>query len=139
MASASGIEQAATSGDAPHKSRGVGGGPRLAIVGVVSPDPELLPLRAARLIAEADSIVFDESVAAAVLDLAPARARRAPISRALGTAEVERILLSELRAAKAVVLLRGEEPLLAGDTAEELEFLRRRGFEPVLVPAARGE
>ena len=48
-------------------------------------------------------------------------------------------MVSEVRMAKAVVLLRAEEPLLAADTAEELEFLRRRGFEPVLVPAAGPE
>lgn len=127
------IEQAAQAASA-HA-----GAPRVAIVGVASSDPDLLSLRAARLIRLADSIAFDDRVGPAILALASTVARRVRIPQGLDAAEVERILVSELRMAKAVVLLRAEEPLLAADTAEELEFLRRRGFEPVRVPAAGPE
>lgn len=110
---------------------------RVAIVGAGPGDPELLTLRAARLIAEADDLVVDALVPAAVYRGSPARvlyvgkrAGRPSISQR----EIEAILVRLARAGRRVVRLKGGDPCLFGRGGEEMRALEAAGIAYELVP-----
>lgn len=88
---------------------------RLSVVGTGPGDPELVTVRAARLLAEADVVLHDDSAAEAVLALAPVAALRVAVGdldRGLdgGEAErtsVEQAVVDHVRAGASVVVLTG--------------------------------
>jgi uroporphyrin-III C-methyltransferase/precorrin-2 dehydrogenase/sirohydrochlorin ferrochelatase len=111
------------------------------IVGAGPGDPDLLTLRAAQLLQEADVILHDALVPPAIL----ARARRdaefvAVGKRAghpgagLGQREIEAELVRRVRAGQAVVRLKAGDPFVFGRGAEEVDALRAAGLPFSVVP-----
>jgi uroporphyrin-III C-methyltransferase/precorrin-2 dehydrogenase/sirohydrochlorin ferrochelatase len=112
---------------------------RVALVGAGPGDPELLTLKAHRLLQEADVIVHDRLVASVVLDLARREARRIAVGKARGAhslpqAEINRLLANEARAGNRVVRLKGGDPFIFGRGGEELDHLEREGIAVEVVP-----
>ncbi|RMH48313.1 MAG: uroporphyrinogen-III C-methyltransferase [Alphaproteobacteria bacterium] len=109
------------------------------LVGAGPGDPELLTLRAARLIAGADAVVHDRLVSAEVLALAPPRARMIPVGKAAGHHSVPQERINEILAELAlegldVVRLKGGDPFLFGRGSEEAAYLRARGIAVDVCP-----
>ena len=112
---------------------------RVALVGAGPGDPELLTLKAHRLLQEADVIIHDRLVAPAVLDLARRDARRIAVGKARGhhslpQPEINRLLAREAQAGNRVVRLKGGDPFIFGRGGEELEHLEREGIAVEIVP-----
>jgi uroporphyrin-III C-methyltransferase/precorrin-2 dehydrogenase/sirohydrochlorin ferrochelatase len=112
---------------------------RVALVGAGPGDPELLTLKAHRLLQEADVNIYDRLVAPAVLDLARREARRIAVGKARGAhslpqAEINRLMASEARAGNRVVRLKGGDPFIFGRGGEELDHLEREGILVEIVP-----
>lgn len=108
------------------------------LVGAGPGDPELLTLRAHRLLTEAEVVVHDRLVEPAVLALATG-ARLIDVGKAPGgprssQADINRLLIEEGRRHDPVVRLKGGDPYLFGRGAEEAADLRTAGLDVEVVP-----
>lgn len=111
---------------------------RVYLVGAGPGAPDLLTLRAARLLAEADLVLHDALVHPDTLALA-GRARLVDVgkrSQARSTDQrfICRYLVSAARQYQTVVRLKGGDPMLFGRAQEELDALHDAGIEVEVVP-----
>ena len=109
------------------------------LVGAGPGDPELLTLRGARLVAGADVVVYDNLVAPAIIDLAPAAAERIYVGKkaadhTLRQDEINALLVRQAQAGKRVVRLKGGDPFIFGRGGEEMEDLLKAGITVEVVP-----
>jgi uroporphyrin-III C-methyltransferase len=109
------------------------------LVGAGPGDPDLLTLRAARLLEHAALIVHDGLVDRAILALAGPQAELVSVakSRARHTLPQEAInalLVREALAGRDVVRLKGGDPLVFGRGGEEAEACRAAGVPVEIVP-----
>jgi uroporphyrin-III C-methyltransferase len=109
------------------------------LVGAGPGDPDLLTLKAARLIGSADAIVYDHLVGEGVRALFPAAARQVYVGKkaakhTLKQEEINHLLVDLAREGLAVVRLKGGDPFIFGRGGEELEVLHAAGIPFEVVP-----
>ena len=110
----------------------------VAIVGAGPGDPELLTLKAARLIALADVVLYDRLVSPQILAMAPAAAELIDVGKRPGGSHTQDVLNDLLVAVatpgRRVVRLKGGDPFVFGRGGEEVEVLARHGISFEIVP-----
>ena len=121
-----------------HGTQGKGAG-KVWLVGAGPGDPELLTLKAARLLASAEAVVFDHLVGDAILALIPPGARRVYAGKeagnhALPQSEINRLLVDLAAEGLQVVRLKGGDPFIFGRGGEEMQALRLAGHACEIVP-----
>lgn len=109
------------------------------IVGAGPGDPDLLTLKAFRLIQEADVILYDRLVSDEILNLARRDADRiyvgkAKANHAVPQEEIEARMIALAREGKMVVRLKGGDPFVFGRGGEELDALRAAGISAIVTP-----
>jgi uroporphyrin-III C-methyltransferase/precorrin-2 dehydrogenase/sirohydrochlorin ferrochelatase len=109
------------------------------IVGAGPGDPELLTLKALRVLQDADVIIHDRLVPDAILDRARRDARRLYVGKAraehsVPQDQIEALMIEEARQGHRVVRLKGGDPFVFGRGGEELEAMRRAGVPVFVVP-----
>ena len=109
------------------------------IVGAGPGDPELLTLKALRLIQEADIVYFDRLVSEEILSLIRRDADRVPVGKSKGDHSVPQetiheLLIASAQEGKRVVRLKGGDPFIFGRGGEELEAVRAAGVAATVVP-----
>ena len=111
---------------------------KVYLVGAGPGAPDLLTLRAARLLAEADVVLHDALVHPETLALA-ARAEKIAVGKRCGRHSsaqrfINKRLVDAARANRIVVRLKGGDPMLFGRAQEEIAALEKAGIEYEVVP-----
>ncbi len=112
---------------------------RVFLVGAGPGDPDLLTLRAARLIMQAALIVHDGLVDPAILEMARPSARLVSVAKSrsrhtMPQEEINALLVREALAGSDVVRLKGGDPFIFGRGGEEAEACRAANVPMEVVP-----
>ena len=107
------------------------------LVGAGPGAPDLLTVRAARLLGEADAVFHDALVPGSILALV--KGRKVAVGKRSGrhsTAQhfINKQLLDAARAHRSVVRLKGGDPMLFGRAQEEIDYLAKNGVVVEIVP-----
>ena len=118
----------------------------VVLVGAGPGDPELLTLKAVRVLQSADVVLYDELVAPAVLDVARREARKMLVGKtgyrpSCRQDDINTLMVSLAKQGKRVVRLKGGDPSVFGRAGEEITAARAAGIPVEIVPgvtAAQG-
>jgi uroporphyrinogen III methyltransferase/synthase len=112
---------------------------KVFLVGAGPGDPELITVKAKRLLEQADAVLYDHLAPRELLDLAPASAERIYVGKkksehALTQEEICALLVDRGKRGLTVVRLKGGDPFLFGRGGEEAEALHDAGIPFEVVP-----
>src|SRR5216683_5301527 len=112
---------------------------KVYLVGAGPGDPDMLTLKAARLLAGANVVLHDALVSDAVLAMISPAAEIINVGKRAGHKlltqdEINALLVSYGRTPRTVVRLKGGDPSIFGRAGEEIEALRKAGIEYEIVP-----
>jgi uroporphyrin-III C-methyltransferase len=112
---------------------------KVYLVGAGPGDPELLTLKALRLLRTADAVLHDDLVAPEILNLIPPAAQVHNVGKRCGEKkilqqEIHFLMIALANSGLRVVRLKSGDPLIFGRAGEEMEALRRAGIAYEVVP-----
>ena len=112
---------------------------RVALVGAGPGDPELLTLKAARLLMNAEIVLHDSLVDKRIIAIANSQAHIIDVGKRCGRHSATQeticgILVQKARAGYRVVRLKGGDPMIFGRASEEMEALREAGIGFDVIP-----
>jgi len=112
---------------------------KVFLVGAGPGDPDLLTVRALRLLQTADAVLYDELVSREILKLIPATAQLHNVGKRCGKKKIQQEEINFLMIALAdaglrVIRLKSGDPLIFGRAGEEIEALRKAHVAYEIVP-----
>jgi uroporphyrin-III C-methyltransferase len=113
--------------------------PRIHLVGAGPGDPDLLTIKAWRLLRDAEVVVHDRLVSRAILDGIPTHAALIDVGKTPGhhpfpQDKINTMLVDLAWSGRRVVRLKGGDPFIFGRGGEEVEYLTRHGVVCDIVP-----
>lgn len=111
----------------------------VALVGAGPGDPELLTLKALRVLQSADILLYDDLVSPAIVDMARREAHKIPVGKrgyrpSCKQDYIVALMLAYAEAGKRVVRLKGGDPMIFGRANEEISALQQAGIPVEVVP-----
>jgi uroporphyrin-III C-methyltransferase len=112
---------------------------KVYLVGAGPGDPELLTVKALRVLQTADAVLHDDLISPEILRLIPPTAQIQNVGKRAGAKKITQEEINFLMAALAdsglrVVRLKSGDPLIFGRAGEEIESLRRANIPYEIVP-----
>ena len=112
---------------------------KVFLVGAGPGDPDLLTIKAVRVLQSAGIILHDDLVPAAILSLAAAEAEVINVGKRCGQKsitqeQIQALMIGYARAGHSVVRLKSGDPLIFGRAAEEMAALAEAGVPFEVVP-----
>jgi uroporphyrin-III C-methyltransferase len=112
---------------------------KVYLVGAGPGDPELLTLKAARVLKQADVVLHDDLVGEQILRLAAAHAQVRNVGKRCGKKnisqeEINFLMVTLAASGSQVIRLKGGDPLIFGRVGEEIAALRKANIEFEIVP-----
>ena len=112
---------------------------KVRLIGAGPGDPELMTLKAARALREADVVLIDDLVSRGCLAHARSDAKVIEVGKRGGCQStpqefIERLMVQYARQGKNVARLKGGDPFVFGRGGEELEALRAAGIQVEVIP-----
>jgi len=109
------------------------------LIGAGPGDPELLTVKALRILQSAEIVLHDSLIGPRILDLIPVSAERIDVGKRAGLrlltqSDINALLVDAAGKHKIVVRLKGGDPLLFGRAAEEIHALRQHDISVEVVP-----
>jgi uroporphyrin-III C-methyltransferase/precorrin-2 dehydrogenase/sirohydrochlorin ferrochelatase len=111
----------------------------VTLVGAGPGDPDLLTLKALRVLGDADVVFYDELVSAEILDRIRRDASRVPVGRrvgkpGIGQDAINKLMIEAAKSGQRAVRLKGGDAFVFGRGGEEIEALRAAGVPYSVVP-----
>jgi len=112
---------------------------KVYLVGAGPGDPELLTVKALRLLQTAEAVLHDDLVAPEILELIPTTAQTYNVGKRCGKkkilqGEINCLMVALAASGLRVVRLKGGDPLIFGRAGEEIESLRQNNIPFEIVP-----
>lgn len=112
--------------------------PKLTIVGAGPGDPDLITLKAIKVLQKADVVLYDALVNTALLKYAE-NAEKVFVGKRRGCYtyrqdQINELIVSRAKSQGHVVRLKGGDPFVFGRGAEEMEYAAERGIAVAMVP-----
>ena len=112
---------------------------KVYLVGAGPGDPDLLTLKALKILKLADVVLHDDLIPRQILDLVPRTAQLRNVGKRCGQKsisqdEINALLVTFASFGLQVVRLKGGDPLIFGRGGEEIEALRKARIDVEIVP-----
>src|ERR1700739_814883 len=112
---------------------------KVYLVGAGPGDPELLTVRALRLLQSAEAVLYDDLVSSEILSLIPSTAELHPVGKRCGSKSIRKeeinfLMIALAESGRQVIRLKSGDPLIFGGVGEEIAALRKAGIACEIVP-----
>ncbi len=113
--------------------------PKVTLVGAGPGDPDLLTLKGAKALAEANVVLYDALANEEILNHAPQKAIKIFVGKKIGNHaytqdQINQLIVDNALTYGHVVRLKGGDPFVFGRGSEEIEFTQSFGIATVVVP-----